>query len=75
MVGNAVIRAENFYSKGVQKRFGKAQYNGLWGLEINLLRIIEGKMLAMVVFWKLGNEDTLLHGDTLISVRGYKIRP
>ena len=53
----------------------KAQYNGLWGVEINLLRIIEGKMLAMVVFWKLGYEDTLLHGDTLISVRGYKIRP
>jgi hypothetical protein len=36
---------------------------------------IEGKMLAMVVFWKLGHEDTLLHGDTLISVHGYKIRP
>ena len=53
----------------------KAQYNGLWGVEINLLRIIEGKMLAMVVFWKLGYKDALLHGDTLISVRGYKIRP
>ena len=53
----------------------KAQYNGLWGVKINLLRIIEGKILAMVVFWKLGYEDTLLHSDTLISVRGYKIRP
>ena len=52
------------------ERLQKAQYNGLWGVEMNLLRIIEGKMLAMVVFWKLGYEDTLLHGDTLISVSG-----
>jgi hypothetical protein len=64
-----------FLQQGSTKRLKKAQNNGLWGVEIKLLRIIEGKMLAMLVFWKLGYEDTLLHGDTLISVRGYKIRP
>jgi hypothetical protein len=32
----------------------KAQYNGLWGVEINQLRIIEGKMLAMVVLLEIG---------------------
>jgi hypothetical protein len=43
MAGTAVIRAKNYYSEGVEKGWKKAQYNGLWGVEINLLGIIEGK--------------------------------
>jgi hypothetical protein len=54
MVGTAVIRAENYYSEGVREDWKKASYGGLWGVEINLSRIIEEKRLAMLVFWKLG---------------------
>jgi hypothetical protein len=52
-----VNREDNYCSVEVQKGQKEARYNGLWGVEVDLLRIIEGKGWQ---WWKLRYEDEQL---------------
>jgi hypothetical protein len=56
IVGTAVIRAKNYYGKRVRNSWTKAQYNGFWGVEINLSRIIDGEGWK---WWIFENWDDL----------------
>jgi hypothetical protein len=38
-----VNREDNHYSEEIRKGWREARYNGLWCVEVDLLRIIEGK--------------------------------
>ena len=55
-----VIRANNSYSEGARKGLKEARNDVSWCIEVNLLRIIEGKGLR---WWLGGNWD-----DALFSV-------
>jgi hypothetical protein len=63
-VGTVVDREldDNYYSEEVRKCWKDAQCYGLRSVEVDLLRIIQGRGWR---WWKLGYEDTSLQNDAL----------
>jgi hypothetical protein len=65
---------DNYYSKEVHKGWKEARCDGLWCVEVYLLRMIEGRGWR---WWKLGYEDTSIQNyASFYSVlsRSIKIR-
>jgi hypothetical protein len=52
----------NYYSEKVRKGLKEARCNGSWSVEVEILRMIEGKGRR---WWRLGYENTLLQDDAL----------
>jgi hypothetical protein len=54
-LGRDLVNGDNYYSEEIQKGWKEARFNGLWGVEVDLLRTIEEKGWRR---WTLGYENT-----------------